>query len=161
MKLKLRLITLGVLFLTITSVKAQTDSSHFAPSHLQAAERMLVASGMQETMQKIFNQMFAIQSKQLPENQRPAFNDVMNKFVEKYANWEQLKAAFMPIYASEFSEDELNKMSDFLSTPAGKAMMTKQPELWQKGAEWGMKLGQDHRPELEQMMKEAMAKTNN
>ncbi len=64
----------------------------------------------------------------------------------------------MPIYASEFSEDELNKIADFLSSPAGKALTAKQSELFQKGAAWGMQLVKDHQLELEQMMKDATAK---
>jgi len=160
MKFKLTLITItGVFLLSSFNLKAQNNTNDFTPSHLKAAERVLIASGLQGNIQKMFGQIFALESKQLPEKKRAAYTVVMNKFVDKYANWEQIKAAFVPIYASEFTEDELNQIADFLSSPAGQAMTSKQVILMQKGAEWGMQLAKDHQLELEQMMKDAMPKT--
>jgi hypothetical protein len=157
MKTNLILITvIGMLFLNINNVKAQIDTTKITPSHMQAAERMIQASGLEENTRKMFDQIIIVQSRQLPENKRAAFKDVMNRFINEYVSGEKLKKAFMPIYASEFSEDELNKIADFLSSPAGKTLTAKQPELFQKGAAWGMQLVKDHQLELEQMMKDAM-----
>ncbi len=45
MKLKLTLITLiGLLFLSITNVKAQTDTSTITPSHLSAAKELILTT---------------------------------------------------------------------------------------------------------------------
>lgn len=156
MKLKPFLIIFaGFLFLNVNYSKAQTDAK-LSQGSLQAANRLVEVSGLKENMSKIFGQIITMQASRLPEKQRTAFTNVMNKFLDKYVNWEQLKSAFVPIYASSYSEDELNKIADFLATPAGKAMTAKQPELMQKGAAWGVKVVQDHQAELEQMMREAM-----
>lgn len=149
---------MALLFLGSMRVDAQSNTQTFTPSHLQAAERMLKASGVGENIHKLFGQMITIQSKRLPEKDRVPFSDVMNRFMDKYASWEELKKAFIPIYASEFNENELNQIADFLLSPAGKIMTAKQPELVQKGSEWGMKIFKDHQAELEEMIKKAMPK---
>lgn len=156
MKFKLFLIVLaGSVFLNVNNLKAQTDAKPSEAS-LQAAARVVEVSGLKENMTKMFGQIIAMQAGRLPENQRAAFTVAMNKFLDKYVSWDQLRSAFIPIYASSYTEDELNKIADFLASPAGKAMTSKQPELMQKGAAWGVKVVQDHQAELEQMMKEAM-----
>jgi hypothetical protein len=156
MKLKLNLITLiALLILSTTCLRAQTAAPAFTASHMKAAERMLIASGIQTNLQKLFTTIIETQSKRLPEEKRTAFTNVMNKFLGKYASWENLKTAFEPIYATEFSEDELNQISDFLTSSAGKKMVEKQPNLFKKGSEWGQKIFQEHQEELEQMMKDA------
>jgi hypothetical protein len=161
MKFKLTIAaSIGFLLFCSMFVKGQA-TTNFTQSQLNAAERVVVASGLKESMKKMFDQVVVMQSKQLPEDQRDAFASAMNKFLDKYVGWEQLKAAFIPIYASEFTEDELNKIADFMETPAGKAMMDKQSELFQKGSAWGMKTVQDHSGELEQMMKDASSGKSN
>jgi hypothetical protein len=154
MKLKPSLITLTFfLFLFASNVKAQTPAPGFSESHLKAAERMLIASGLQDNFHKLFSSIIETQSKQLPENKRMPFTKVMNKFLDKYVSWDILKAAFEPIYANEFTEDELNQIATFLSSPAGKKMTAAQADLYKKGGEWGQNIFREHNQELEEMMK--------
>ena len=155
--MKLNLITLiALLVLSTTCLRAQTAAPAFTASHLKAAERMLIASGIQTNLQKLFTTIIETQSERLPEEKRTVFINAMNKFLGKYASWANLKTAFEPLYATEFSEDELNQISGFLTSPAGKKMVEKQPNLFKKGGEWGQKIFQEHQEELEQMMKDEM-----
>ncbi len=154
MKTKL-ILSACILFLCFTNIKAQTTTNSFTPSHLKAAERMLDASGMLGHMQQLFAGVIQNQANTLPEDKRAVFIKVMQQFFAKYVTDDEIKKAFIPIYASEYSEDELNKISDFLLTPAGKAMTDKQPDLMNKGMAWGQNLGMAHKAELEDMMKQA------
>lgn len=157
MKFKLTLITLtGALLFSITGVKAQTTT--FTPSHLKAAERMLIASGIETNLQKMFGTLIETQAQRLPIDKRTAFKNAMNKFINKYVTFDDVKKAFIPIYAEEYSEAELNQIADFLSSPAGIKMTEKQAIMFQKGGAWGQKIFTDHQAELEQMMKDEMAK---
>jgi len=117
---------------------------------------MLDASGMLGHMQQLFAGVIQNQANTLPEDKRAVFIKVMQQFFAKYVTDDEIKKAFIPIYASEYSEDELNKISDFLLTPAGKAMTDKQPDLMNKGMAWGQNLGMAHKAELEDMMKQAL-----
>ena len=119
---------ISILTLCFTSTHAQT-TPELTPSHLHAAERMVEASGMLQNMQKVFPTIIENQATRLPEDKRAAFSAVMQKFFDKYITSDELKKAFIPIYASAYTEDELNQIADFLSSPAGKAMTEKQPEL--------------------------------
>jgi hypothetical protein len=156
MKIKLSIVLfISMITLCFTTAKAQTSATEFTPAHLHAAERMLEASGVLGNMQKMFASVIQNQALQVPEDKRAAFTDVMKKFFAKYVTDEEIKKDFIPIYATEFSEQELNQIADFLLSPAGKAMTAKQPELMSKGMLWGQKIGEDHKQELEDMMKAA------
>ncbi|MDN3581780.1 DUF2059 domain-containing protein [Mucilaginibacter flavus] len=157
MKFKTILIALvGVLLFSAAKVNAQTTT--FTPSHLKAAERMIVASQIESNLQKMFTALIETQSQQLPIDKRAPFKSAMNKFIAKYVTFEDVKKAFIPIYAETYSEQELNQIADFLSSPAGIKMTSRQTELFQKGGAWGQKVFTDHQAELEQMMKDEMAK---
>jgi len=157
MKLKLyAVLIISILTFSLTAVKAQTTTTpEFSPSHLQAAERMVEASDILNNMQKVFPTIIKTQASQVPEAQRATFIDVMQKFFAKYVNDDAIKKAFVPIYAETYSEEELNHISDFLLSPAGKAMTAKQPELLTKSMQWGQNVVLEHKDELVEMLKDA------
>lgn len=160
MKIKVHAVLIfSILTFCLTTVKAQTTgTAEFTPAHLHAAERMIEASDILGRLQKTFAVVIQNQSQQLPEDKRQAYVTAMNKFIAKYITPEEVKKVYTTIYASEFTEDELNSIADFLFTPAGKAMTEKQPELLNKGMQWGQNIALAHKDELETMMKDAMAK---
>jgi hypothetical protein len=161
MKLKLSLITLGgLLLLGITNVKAQATTSSFTPSHIESAENFLIATGVNTKFPAIIENIVAAFSKQIPEDNRAAFADVMRKFMSKYYTWDILKVDLDKMYAAEFTEDELKQMSDFYSSPVGKKYAEKSVELLQQSMQIGQQVVVNHRPELEQMMKDAMGSKN-
>ncbi len=155
MKIKLSVLLLcSMMALCFTNAKAQTQT--FTPGQIHAAERVIEASGIIDNMQKILGSVAQNQSVQLPEEKRAAFIKVMTEFFNKYVTNDEIKKAFVPIYAAEFTEDQLNQIADFLSSPAGKAMTAKQPELMNQGMQWGRKIGEEHREELQKMMEDAL-----
>jgi len=156
MKATVKLILLTT-FLTIcfNNVKAQTPETQFTPEHLHAAERVIDATDVVQNVQKIFEAVIEKQAAQVAEGRRAAFTDVMHKFFGKYGTDEQIKKIFIPIYAADFSEDELNQIADFLSTPAGKALLEKDPILANKRLTWGQKISEEHKDELQAMLQQA------
>ncbi|MFI5157463.1 MAG: DUF2059 domain-containing protein [Sphingobacteriales bacterium] len=157
MKIKLfAILFIGFLCLFFSDSRAQTSTVTYTPSHLHAAERMIDASDVLSNLQKTFAIVIQNQAQRLPEDKRQAFTVVMNKFFTKYITPEEVKKDFATIYASEYTEDELNSIADFLLTPPGKAMTNKQPELINKGMQWGQNIVLAHKDELETMMKDAM-----
>ena len=161
MKSKLTLITLGcILCLSWTSVKAQTSSQNFKPSHLQAAENFLVAAGVDTKFPSLIESIVNAFSKQIPENNRTEFGNIMRKFMNKYYTWDNLKSSLDKTYASEFTESELKELSDFYSSPIGKKYTGKSTELLQKTMQIGQQIITDHQSEFEQMIKDAVAQKN-
>lgn len=154
--MKLTSITIAALLLFCIGAKAQT-AQNISPSHLQAAEKYLIATGINTKFGAITDNIINAFSGQIPENNRQAFIDVMKKFMAKYYTWDTLKGKMDELYATEFTEDELNQLSVFVSTPLGKKFTEKSIELSQKGMLLGQQVVEAHQTELEQMMKDAMA----
>jgi uncharacterized protein len=161
MKFKPTLITLiSILVLGFAQVKAQTNTGTFTASHLQAAERFLISTGINNQFGAITDNIVQAFGGQMPENNRTAFIDVMQKFMHKYYTWENLKGDMSKIYAAEFSEDELVQMTTFFNTPVGKKYSAKMIILTQKGMALGEQVVKDHQSELEQMIKDAVPNSN-
>ncbi len=162
MKIKLILITLtGILLLTQTIVKAQTSTTTFTASHLQAAESYLIATGINTRFGAITDNMVGTFSQQIPENNRAAFVEIMQKFMHKYYTWDSLKGKLSEMYAAEFTEDELKELTTFFSTPLGQKYGSKLVVLTQKGMLLGQAVVKDHQSELEQMMKDGFSAQKN
>jgi hypothetical protein len=145
----------GIILLSVTSLKAQTTTDSFTPSHLKAAEQYLIATGINTQFEGIIDNMISASSAQIPETQRPTFLKVMRVFMSKYYTWDTLKDSFAKLYASEFSEVELNQLSTFYNSPIGKKIGSKTSLLMQKGMAIGQQTIAVHKPELEQLMKDA------
>ena len=154
--MKLNLITLiALLLFAVTGLKAQTTAPTFTPSHLKAAEQYLVATGISTQFAGMTLNMINSSSTQMPEEHRASFVKVMQAFMTKYYTWDALKDNFAKLYAAEFTENELKQLAAFYDSPIGKKVSQKTPLLLQKGMAMGQQVVTDHRPELEQMMKDA------
>jgi len=161
MKSKLILIiTIGILFLSWTNAKAQTSSQNFKPSHLQAAENFLIAAGVDTKFPSLIESIVNAFSKQIPENNRATFGNIMRKFMNKYYTWDILKTSLDKIYASEFTESELKELADFYNSSIGKKYNGKSVELLQKNMQLGQQVVAGHQSELQQMIKEAIPEKN-
>lgn len=154
--MKPNLIILIALFLfSVAGLKAQTTGPAFTPSHLKAAEQYLVATGFNKLFGDNALYMINSTSAKMPEKHRASYVKGMQAFMAKYYTWDVLKDNFSKIYAAEFTEDELKQLTVFYNSPIGKKVSSKTPLLMQKGMAMGQQVVADHRPELEQMMKDA------
>src|ERR1700761_5735729 len=121
MKIKFALVVfISVFTLCFKNSKAQTNppptvaqlqtAANFTPSQLKAAERLFNASRVLENLQKAFANVMQVQAQQIPEDKRAVFISVMQKFCTKYFTDDVLKKGMVPIYASLYSEVELNQI---------------------------------------------------
>lgn len=157
MKFKLFLICLtGTFILNIIRAKAQDSTTGISSTHLQAAENYLIATDVDTKLGELITTMVKTFSARMPEENRHAFTGVMNTFMHKYFTWERLKAPYSKLYATEFSEDELNQLAAFFKTPIGKKYTAKSVELLQQSMQIGQQVVIDHKDELEQMLREAV-----
>lgn len=88
---------------------------------------------------------------ELLEIQASAINEVFDRI-----DWDGIKQDMINIYAETFSKDELNAFSDFYSTPAGKSLVEKQPEVQRRSMETMMPRMMAIGPEIQQSMQEKM-----
>ncbi|MDB5149949.1 MAG: hypothetical protein JWQ57_3969 [Mucilaginibacter sp.] len=161
MNLNLKLIALaGAILFSFSNLRAQTSNQTITPSHLKAAEQLLISIGIDKQFGGMMDNIISASSNQIPAEQRAKFIDVMKSFMNKYFTWDLLKDKMAAIYAEEFTEDELNQISVFYSSPIGQKVSSKLPLLMQRGMLIGQEAVAEHKDELTQMMQDAFGASN-
>src|SRR5437879_3448368 len=107
MKPKLIFITLtGILLLSISNVKAQTDTSKLTPAHLELAEQLIKTTGMPDVrFSSMRNEMIKSMSTTIPipEKNKGKFVVDMTAFMDKYLQIDLFKNRFVKLYAEAFT----------------------------------------------------------
>jgi hypothetical protein len=120
-------------------------------SHRQAARELLQAIRGGKVMMAAANTMLDAQIQSNP-NMAP-YRDVIQKWLEKNFAWEAIEPRITDDYVEAFTEPELREMIAFYKTPTGQKALAKMPVLMQKGALIGMEIVQQHRAELQEMIR--------
>jgi len=143
----------GLMLMAVTALPVSAATK----SHKKAAENLLTASGLATSMDRMVVQMVDLQLKQKPAMM--PYRDIMLSFFNKYLGYKNIKADFIDIYTSEFTEKELKEITAFYNSPIGKKTIGKMPALMNKGAQMGMNKVRAHMPELRDMI-QAEARKN-
>lgn len=152
-------VVLAVLVVLIAGISCMA-SQQITDSHRQAAEELLVAMGMERTLEESINSNLSMQLQQMPQLAQYEYEDVMRAFLYKYMSWEYLKEHIVQLYAEEFTEQELREITAFYRTETGKKFIELTPVLMQKGMAIGQKAVEEHLPELQQMILQKMQEAN-
>jgi hypothetical protein len=80
------------------------------------------------------------------------YRDVMLKWLQKYMTWDSMRPELVRLYADTYTEAELKQLAAFYKTPLGQKTLAKTPELLQRTAMIGARLGQEHSEELKTAM---------
>ncbi len=80
------------------------------------------------------------------------YRDVMLDWLKKYMTWSSMQPELVKLYTDTYSEAELKELAAFYRTPVGQKSLAKNPELMQKTAMIGARLGQEHADELKTLM---------
>lgn len=145
MKRILVFIFLALVLFSSSTVYAVDDS------HKKAAEKLLDMIGMKNVLEQSIEQMLDFQLQQQPALM--PYKEVMMKFLKKHMSFESLKNDFINMYVSEFTEKELNDITEFYQTPTGKKTIEKIPALMAKGAQIGEEKVRQNLPELQEMIR--------
>ena len=123
-----------------------------AQSHRKAAENLLIVLEVEKSLPQIADQVVGNQLQQNP--QLAPQRDIMQKFLNKYLNWENVKEDTITAYTQEFTEPELKKLTEFYKTPLGKKASEKMPKLALIAGQLGLKKAQANQAELRQMLED-------
>ncbi|HEY2292664.1 MAG TPA: DUF2059 domain-containing protein [Thermoanaerobaculia bacterium] len=83
------------------------------------------------------------------------YEDVFRAWYKKVFADGNLEPEMVKIYMGAFTEDELRQMTAFYRSPVGQKSLAKMPEVLKQGADVGIKLGQQHIGELQEMIEAA------
>ncbi|HSS76500.1 MAG TPA: DUF2059 domain-containing protein [Thermoanaerobaculia bacterium] len=119
--------------------------------HRQAAVELLQMMDLEKTMRSTLSAMLDAQINGNPE--MAPYRDVFQSWIERYFSWDALKPRMIDLYVQAFTEPELRDMIAFYKTPTGQKSLTKLPALMQQGGQLGAEIVQQHKTELEKMMR--------
>lgn len=143
-------LALGLGFILATDARAQQPSA----SHVAAVKELFRVMDLAKVTDQSIDVMLTAQIEANPQLKQ--FEDVMRQFLAKYLSWENLETQMVQMYAEAFTEPEVRELIVFYQTPLGRKMVTRMPELMQKGAALGQSAVQDHLPELQEAIAKKM-----
>jgi uncharacterized protein len=118
--------------LTAVKVGSQTPAanppaSDTAASHARAAERLLVVTNAEKTMDDQTDQMLKNQIRDNPAI--AATLSATQSIIRKYVNYTAIKPDMIKAYTATYSEDELNQIIAFYQTDVGRMMLERMPKI--------------------------------
>jgi uncharacterized protein len=122
-------------------------------------EQMLgrLIENQKRALMDLTKQMAAEQGTQVSTPEYGAFQAKLMDALWAEMKPEELQKEFTKIYADLFTRDELKAMSSFYSTPAGQAMVDKEPEMQQRLMNVLMPRMMRARPKIEQLSRDFAA----
>lgn len=120
----------------------------FRLSHVDQTMTQAMAQ-QAEQVPRFLHSMFP-EAKISPEQQKDvdAFQVRVMAMVRESASWQKLEPGFTDIYASTYSEQEIDGLIAFYKSPVGQDMVNKQPEILTKSQAVTQSMMTDLQPKL-------------
>lgn len=154
-----------ILLLIVFAVGCCTARADDASKRAKAEELFKVLR-MDQTMEQLSSSILK-QVQQITESmpganqatpeqkkQIAAFQQRVVDLVNQRIGWKALEPDFITLYASTYTEEELDGILAFYKSPVGQSMLAKTPELMAKSTEISRQKMQVLQPELEQMVQD-------
>ena len=139
-----------------TSAKEVKVQQLFAVMHMDTTYAQITGQMMRQSEQAV-SQVLPEQSMNAAQKQEYAsYLARVQKLVTGTLSWGALEPGFVHIYADEFTDSELDDIIAFYRSPAGQALIAKQPQLAQAASGIVMQKVQQMAPQLRQMMQDEM-----
>ena len=102
---------------------------------------MIEVMGSTETLKSFMENMIKTQEEENPELVE---SEYWNTFKREQIDYNELVEMFIPIYKKHFTDEEIEKITEFYSSPIGQSLLEKTPlvlaEGIQVGTIWGQKI---------------------
>lgn len=139
----------------VIAVAWSTGSSADSASHHQAAEKLLELIDMRGKIDASVETVVNLQLQQQPALREHV--ELLRTFLDKYIGWTGMREELATMYQQAFTEEELNAMNSFYSSPAGQKLIQRLPALIQQRDRIAMQRLQEHIGELQQEIAEQPA----
>jgi hypothetical protein len=141
------IISVTVLLISTSSAFTQVDNKYKL-----TLKKMLEAGGSEASFKVVIKQMFDM----LKQQNTTVPDSLWSGFEKEFSNtsMEELVDMLSPVYQKHMTIADLETITAFYQTPAGKKYAEKTPlimqESMQVGQQWGMKIGQKFREKLQE-----------
>jgi len=109
---------------------SQTSAQAEEATHRDSVGQLFDLTGMQQKIEESVDNILALQLTQSPELRD--HEAVVREFLERHIGWQSLEDALTGMYLEEFTEQEVNDMNAFYSSPTGRKVIKRLPILVQK-----------------------------
>ena len=135
-------------FVMVMLIAAGASTVHAdEASHRQAVAQLFELTAMQQKIDESVASVLALQIAQNP-GLKP-HQGVVSEFLERHIGWGSLKDALSAMYMQEFTEQEVNDMNTFYSSPTGRKVIERLPVLVQMRNQLAAQRLQENIGELE------------
>jgi len=117
-----------------------------AMAHRAAVERLFTLTRMQQKIDESVQTVAMLQLQQNPELAK--HRDALTAFLERQIGWAAIHEDLVQMYLQAFTEEELEAINAFYSTPAGQKIITTVPQLVQKRNQLAMQRLQENMAEF-------------
>ncbi|HZO51136.1 MAG TPA: DUF2059 domain-containing protein, partial [Bryobacteraceae bacterium] len=97
----------------------------------------------------------------VPREVRPKVEEAKRRVLElikRRFSWQVMKPQYMKLYEEAFTDEEIDGMIAFYSTPAGQSCLKKIPIVMQRSMVIGRDAMMELNPEIQRIFKEAAAR---
>lgn len=105
----------------------------------ESVNKLMQLTGAGDLGTQMMNQMLPAMQKMIPDAPA-AFWDTFKQEMDA----KELMAAIVPVYQKQLSEEDIQAILNFYSTPAGKKLISAQPAIMQEsmiiGQQWGQQV---------------------
>lgn len=142
-------ITLAIVLGSGLSILRADDATHSA-----AAAKLLDTMGVDRSMKAGFDAMLGpalqnvMKSTGMPPVAETELRKAFKAWISEDFDMEKVRNQMIVIYASAFTEAELEQLVEFYRSPLGVKTLEKMPVLMQQGAQIGMAEGSEKQPQL-------------
>ncbi|MBN8734591.1 MAG: DUF2059 domain-containing protein [Acidobacteria bacterium] len=134
------------------------------PSAREAkVEQLLTLTGVDSQTDKMMDQMFKMAVANLPSDAPPEVRAKLEEMqtkvfalISERMSWQKMKPVYVKLYAEVYTDEELDGMIAFFSSPAGRSMTAKNPILMQRSMQVVQSLMAEVLPEIKRMTAEAV-----
>ena len=140
------------------------SSSAFASviSHRAAAEELLVATHSEQMveqlraqMEQVFKSSFAqMGDKRIDKRTSDKYSKKLSDILLDVITWETMKVQLVDVYVAVYTENEIKELTAFYTSPTGKKLLAKMPELIKASMEISQKQMKEALPKIEALTKE-------
>jgi hypothetical protein len=132
------------------------DAAPSPDSHDAAARELMASLDLKNLTTQAFDTMIDAQVQANPA--MASCKDILLDWGHKYMTWEAMEPQIIKLYTDAFTEPELREMTAFYRTPTGAKAARAIPDLFQKGAQIGLTIANEHKDELQKALMEKLTK---
>ena len=126
-------------------------------------EQLLTLTGVESQTDKMMDQMFKMAVANFPTDAPPEVRAKLEEMQKKVfaliserMSWQKMKPVYVKLYAEVYTDEELDGMIAFFSSPAGRSMTAKSPILMQRSMQVVQSLMGEVLPEIKRITAEAV-----